>query len=415
MRHGPLIAATAAVLLSACSDRPQRPAITAPSNADIAAVPAVPDDSSPVYTPAGVMPRACVHEIPNGSHVDVTGLVHLPDGQTMRFARCAARGQSAVHSARISTPPTLDGWVEYAVDVTNPLRSLSANYTVPPAPVNTYSGTKVYYSFPGVDNGHYILQPVIQYGYNGSFGGSHWTMASWQCYAGVDCFHGTPVTISTGDAITGTVVATGCSGGSCTWTITAHDATSSQNASYSFTGTDDYVNVYGGAVEPHGLTGCSDLPTNGVNYSSISVSVSGSGTITPSWTNTVASGLSPTCMFAVASTSSTVNVYHNPVFTITGVLTGEVPSLTWPSVPGATSYEVYREWFNKDTMTGSDGFEDMGSGTSGWTDPNLCSDQYYGTAGVPFRAHGSIEYQVLAIGDGGWSSEVVNFELADCI
>jgi hypothetical protein len=95
---------------------------------------------------------------------------------------------------------------------------------------------------------------------------------------------------------------------------------------------------------------------------------------------------------------------------------GEVPTLTWATVPGATSYEIYRTWFNNQTQTGSNGTEDLGSGSSGWTDPNLCSDGYYGTSSPPFGSLGYINYQIVAKnGSGVASSQLVHFRLADCI
>ena len=47
-------------------------------------------------TPAGWMPESCVHGIPNGAHVDTSGVVTLPDGTQYRH-----------RSARsCTTPPT---------------------------------------------------------------------------------------------------------------------------------------------------------------------------------------------------------------------------------------------------------------------------------------------------------------------
>lgn len=41
-----------------------------------------------VATPAGWMPKACVHHVPNGAHVDTSGLVTLPDGSTYQLSKC---------------------------------------------------------------------------------------------------------------------------------------------------------------------------------------------------------------------------------------------------------------------------------------------------------------------------------------
>ncbi len=39
-------------------------------------------------TPAGWMPESCVHGIPNGAHVDTSGVVTLPDGTQYRLPKC---------------------------------------------------------------------------------------------------------------------------------------------------------------------------------------------------------------------------------------------------------------------------------------------------------------------------------------
>jgi hypothetical protein len=48
-------------------------------------------DASPesfAATPAGWMPASCVHEVPDGAHVDTSGVVTLPDGKQYRIPTC---------------------------------------------------------------------------------------------------------------------------------------------------------------------------------------------------------------------------------------------------------------------------------------------------------------------------------------
>ncbi len=69
--------------------------------------------------------------------------------------------------------PVNNGWMEYAYYALasgHTFHQLNAGWRVPPAPAGSYSGTQTYYSFPGLENGSYIIQPVVQYGYNGAFG-----------------------------------------------------------------------------------------------------------------------------------------------------------------------------------------------------------------------------------------------------
>jgi hypothetical protein len=49
------------------------------------------DAASPepfVATPAGELPKSCVFAIPNGAHVDTSGVVTLPDSTKYRLPRC---------------------------------------------------------------------------------------------------------------------------------------------------------------------------------------------------------------------------------------------------------------------------------------------------------------------------------------
>ena len=46
-------------------------------------------------TPAGWMPSSCVHGIPNGAHVDTSGVVTLPDGTQYRIPKCTELHQAS--------------------------------------------------------------------------------------------------------------------------------------------------------------------------------------------------------------------------------------------------------------------------------------------------------------------------------
>jgi len=76
-----------------------------------------------------------------------------------------------------TAPPVNNGWMEWAVTVlsgSNKFRGLSARWDAPSNPTGSYSGVRVYYTFPGLVSTvehPYIIQPVLQYGYNGLFGG----------------------------------------------------------------------------------------------------------------------------------------------------------------------------------------------------------------------------------------------------
>jgi len=155
--------------------------------------PNTPGDTELVATPAGWFHRSCVHEIPNGAHFDArTRLVKRLDGTTFEIPECQYPAypdyptRRSLHGS--DGEPADTGWVEYAYDylgASNNYAHLTASWKVPNPPTGSYSGIQAFYSFPGLENIDddtvYILQPVIQYGYNGDFGGSEWKGASWRC------------------------------------------------------------------------------------------------------------------------------------------------------------------------------------------------------------------------------------------
>lgn len=222
---------------------------------------------------------------------------------------------------RTFTPPTTNGWLEYTnlwAGQSQTFRNLVVDWTVPAAPSNSYSGAgKVYFTFPGLQrNGPYrteILQPVLQYGNNGAFGGNYWVMASWICGSN-GCWYSTPVGVAAGDSMRGTVAMTACSLGTCWEAIVTEDLTTS-NATYlygdAYGDPDDMDQAFSGAVETYGLSVCSDFPATGVFYTSVSLTDQ-SGTVSPSWSNiSISANQVPNCNFSISSTSSSANLYHN--------------------------------------------------------------------------------------------------------
>lgn len=267
-------------------------------------------DTGTVVTPAGRLPRPCVQEVPNGAYVGRGGQVKRRDGSVYQLSQCesAQTGLSGLQA------PVNNGWIESAhYNPGGNFHQITARWRVPYGPMGAYSGTQnVYFSFPGLQSASYIIQPVIQYGDNGAFGGTYWTAASWHCNSGSNCTHSTPINISYGDSIAGSVAASGCFGGYCTWTITTTDVTTSTSTTYSVYDTESYFDAVGGAVEVYGLTSCSQYPYDGVSYSQIQLYDSSNTLVTPLWWASMASSPSPSCSFGMTSTSSTVSLTHNP-------------------------------------------------------------------------------------------------------
>jgi hypothetical protein len=265
-------------------------------------------DTGMIATPAGWRYRRCVHEVPNNARVDAHGRVTRHDGTTFQLPLCAGGAPPAD-----PLPPTVSGWVEWGDWAPGGNFSrLSANWTVPANPTGSYSAGQVYYAFPGLQSSSYIIQPVLQYGNNNSFGGSYWVGSSWQCDSGPDCTHGSVISMAAGDAVYGNVTANNCANGQCSWTISTQNGRTGQTSIWTKTNTQSFYDAVGGAVEVYGLTTCSQFPSTGIFFNGIAVYNSAGVQVTPSWTNIVTSGLTPSCGYSATSSALAVSLYHNP-------------------------------------------------------------------------------------------------------
>ncbi|HET7564775.1 MAG TPA: hypothetical protein VFJ96_07255 [Gemmatimonadaceae bacterium] len=57
-----------------------------------------------VATPGGMAPSSCVHEVPNGSHVDTSGTVTRPDSSTYKIPPCGDGTYTMVITRRYGDP-----------------------------------------------------------------------------------------------------------------------------------------------------------------------------------------------------------------------------------------------------------------------------------------------------------------------
>jgi hypothetical protein len=326
----PICTMAAATLLFAtgCSDN--SPTELAPGQAQLSVGnlvgSAIPRDY--VATPMGLYHRSCVHEIPAGAIVDRLGLVTRRDGIAYLIPQCAYQHFSSLPSAPLDpSPPQVSNWIErtdYCLDgdcytTSNSYRTLAADWTVPATPATPYNTQgKIYFTFPGLEDYNpvtTIIQPVVQYGNSGYYGGAYWTMASWACGPGCGwTSFSPPVSISAGNQIHGSIIASNCASGACTWAITTRDVTTSQETVYQYSGGDNYTWGFGGAVETYQLDVCSNYPSQGVFYSQIALTDRNGQQTSPAWNNWVnPSFMGASCQFSVTSTATTANLFHNPI------------------------------------------------------------------------------------------------------
>ncbi len=199
-------------------------------------------------------------------------------------------------------PPTIShSWIESASATTaTSYGELVATWTVPPDPASD-DGQTVFF-FPGLEDFKdvvSILQPVL--GWNNDFGEA-WSIASWNC-----CPHGitvesSPVSVSAGDEILGTMRST-CSAGtlSCaTWNVISEDVSTGQSTTLSNTLSEGQTFnwAFAGALEVYNIAQCSDYPPNGfLTFSDLALYDDEFDQISdPSWSiSNSASGLTPQC------------------------------------------------------------------------------------------------------------------------
>ena len=251
----------------------------------------------------------CVHEVPNGAHVDIHGLVRRLDGSSFQIPACSAPGR--VRESGITTAkPTLNHWIEWAdYSPGTYWGSINASWHVPPAPTGTYASNQAYFSFPGMQSSTFVIQPVLTYGYASNYGGNYWSAASWHCDTGAHCLHGTPISpLAAGDSVVGTVAASDCISGICTWTIVTIDVTKGVRSSFAVDDTTAYYDAVGGSVEVFNLTSCNEFPSTGILFSGIALYDQSNNQVTPSWNKNLQSPVSPSCGFNVDTTFASVNL-----------------------------------------------------------------------------------------------------------
>jgi hypothetical protein len=249
-----------------------------------------------VHTPAGLYHKSCVPEIEDGASVDEHLLVTRADGTTYQLPDCQyphyrLDSQGMAHSTEV-LEPTVHGWVEngYRYNGTG-YKQFNADWYVPASP--TTNGGLVYF-FPGFEPDDYsrIIQPVLQWGYNGDFGGNMWTFASWSCASG-SCPHSTPHQTWPNHHIYGKITGSSCSGGICYFNISTTDGTTGQTTNLGWQAHVLYTRGYA-ALEAYGIDTCSKYPSGPRVWMNTSVWRTDGSLATASWSAQYSS-VSPGC------------------------------------------------------------------------------------------------------------------------
>jgi hypothetical protein len=270
-----------------------------------------------VITPFGYFDASCVVHLAEGDELRASqGIIRHSNGTTVSTPTCSfphyrADGEKVERDERaIQTPDISHAWVEYAgVSNNTAYGSLYAEWSVPPTPTSNDGQTLFYFTgFEDTNDVVTILQPVL--GWNSDYK-SAWGIASWNCCQNGTVYEAPSQPASPGDTIFG-YMWNNCAAGTLTctaWNIVTWDL---QNNKYSQLLSTSNFNqtfnwAFGGVLEVYNIAQCSDYPTRTGYWGSGDISFNqiglynykGNRVTSPPWTQSVTSGLTPSCSYQV--------------------------------------------------------------------------------------------------------------------
>jgi hypothetical protein len=271
-----------------------------------------------VLTPAGLVHKECLHEIPVGSSVKRDGTVALPNGKVVTLPECPFPSARVDGSGPI---PNVNSWV---ADVQAPaftnsfgfnwFNGLNASFSVPSAPAS-YVGQTIFF-FPGFspsDNSE-IIQPVLQYGPSGAGGGRFWGVANWYVPRSGPAMHDTLRQVAAGSTISTSMRAGGITcpnSGVCEWTV--------GYMMPGFAATDNFQTktvmrtAFKAALEAYNVSNCNQFPAAGrTNFFNVFLSMPGPQTFNQNdvtgivgWGGFIFQPITPACGYNAQNTSAT--------------------------------------------------------------------------------------------------------------
>ena len=279
-----------------------------------------------LVTPFGYLHPSCVQTLATGEHLLADGRVQHADGTAEnqaavclypRFSHSgAAMAESSSQSkGDTARSPEINGWVEDANVSTSSLESsygaILATWTVPPAPKR--NDGQVLYFFPGledIDSGASILQPVLGWYYG------QWTIASWNCCLNGVATNSTPVNVSPGDQIYGSVT-NNCAVGTvlcATWNVLTVDLSTGESTTLANTPSEGQTFnwAFGGVLEAYYIDHCADYPPDGsLQFDYIGLFDQNLKVVPhPAWSDDMDDQDQPQCHYKTKSSAHTVTVNY---------------------------------------------------------------------------------------------------------
>lgn len=251
-----------------------------------------------VQTPLGPNHADCVHEVPNGDIIVANDTVVSPNGTVFaRYSPCDDPIAASVPSGPSSCQYALGADYNY----TSPaIGQFNATWKVPGNPTNNggffylWIGLEPSTSCAGATT-PWVMQPLLQWGYNNIWGGNYWTISSWYFQTASNYFYSTDVSASQGDNLDGIITAFslpqyGCnSGGTCSyWAINIDDKTAGTASGFTCSSSSYICNLQAttayAAFEVHTGT-CTDgeFPSSSTTFTIPPLENSNGNNFTPSW------------------------------------------------------------------------------------------------------------------------------------
>lgn len=242
---------------------------------------AVPSDY--VITPFGYFHPSCVRTAGQGETILADGRIQFKDGTeemvapVCGFPHYTAKGALVTEGSSDAGPLSISwSWIEAGqVSATTPYNGVSATWPVPQTPLSNDDQTLFF--FPGLEPtaGNVIIQPVL--GWNDGQDAGPWNIASWNCCPSGMTWSSTPVTVTTGDQISGSVMSA-CGNvvvRSCArWKITTTDLTTHESTVLNvlYPNLTTFKWAQSGVLEVYSINQCSDYPPDGsITFSDVAL------------------------------------------------------------------------------------------------------------------------------------------------
>jgi hypothetical protein len=286
--------------------------LTLPTYADAS------DSPDWAVTPDGLMYKSCVHQVPDGAMIDTTtDTVTLDDVVIAKYEPCPYKETIQNHDSAQTLAQKLDNdanalipladgwWLSSFYSSPNQITYVSANWTVPPAPVQTGATVFLFPSAePYAENA--IVQPVLQWGVSQAGGGNYWGIADWYVDSSGNAYISSLQKTTSGHQLLGTISRS--SGSSSTWNMQISDKTGGISTTLNFnTGMTSWNTAEGGVLEAYNISSCRQLPAT-TSLAFTNVTVKEGGTVAPYWSSRVDYS---TCADSVTATGPTTALHWN--------------------------------------------------------------------------------------------------------